>query len=94
MNSKIKNNKRSLAQVTIEFTFCMIIIVLLMYALVKAFRWAGMDLAERRAANDQIFVTNINENWEQAKINTEGPGRQLVSDFYRTKRMGLVFNKW
>ena len=94
MGSKIKNSKHSLAQVTIEFTFCMIVIVLLMYALVKAFRWAGMDLAERRASNDQIFTVSINEDWGSGLINTEGPGKQLVSDFYRTKRMGLVFNRW
>lgn len=90
----LKNNKRSKAQATIEFTFSMIIIVLLMYALVKAFRWAGMDLAERRAANDKVFALNIIENWAQAEINTLGPGKQLVGDFYRTKKMGLVFNKW
>ena len=79
---------------TLEFTFCMIIIVMLMYALVKAFRWAGMDLAERRAANDQIFTININEDWGRGLVNTQGPGKQLVPDFYRTKPLGLVFNKW
>ena len=90
----IKLNKRSPAQVSIEFTFCMIIIVMLMYGIVKAFRWAGMDLAERRAANDQIFSININEQWETGKINTEGVAKQLVANFYRTKSMVLVFNRW
>ena len=90
----LKNENSTFGQVTVEFTFCMVIVILLMYAVVKAFRWAGVDLAERRAASEGTFITNINEKWANTLVNTQGPGKQLVSNFYRTKRLGMVFNKW
>ncbi len=34
------------AQSTIEFTFAMVVVALLIYGLVKTFRWVGMDYAQ------------------------------------------------
>ena len=39
------------AQVFIEFTFCMIIIFLIIYGLTQILIWTGVDIAERRRAN-------------------------------------------
>ena len=67
-------------QSTIEFTFVLIVIFFLTYGLIRAFRWAGMDLAERR--------------WTQDHTLTNCQGDQtpcLSSDFYRPKRIGGVF---
>ena len=48
------------AQSTIEFTFAMIAIVFLIYGMVMVFRWAGMDLANRRFSQDSsITTTNL-----------------------------------
>jgi hypothetical protein len=47
------------AQSTIEFTFAMIAIMFLAYGMVMVFRWAGMDLAQRRYAQD-TSLTNLN----------------------------------
>ena len=48
------------AQSTIEFTFAMIAIMFLIYGMVMVFRWAGMDLAQRRFAQDSsITTTNL-----------------------------------
>jgi hypothetical protein len=33
-------------QATIEFTFAMVIIALMIFGLIKIFRWTGMDYAE------------------------------------------------
>ncbi len=85
---------RSVGQVTVEFAFCLIIVAVLMYGLVKAFRWAGLDLAERRLASETDLTMNIDENWDPAAVNVSGPARQLVSNYYKTKRMSLVFNRW
>ena len=46
--------KNTKAQSTIEFTFAMIAIMFLIYGMVMTFRWAGMDLANRRYLQDTI----------------------------------------
>ena len=51
------------AQVILEFTFCMIIIFLLIYGTVMVFRWTGVDLVERRKAHDSLLVADIAQNW-------------------------------
>ena len=45
------------AQSTIEFTFGVIVTMFIIYSLVQVFRWAGMDLAQRRWAQDTSIVT-------------------------------------
>jgi hypothetical protein len=40
------------AQSTIEFTFAVVAIIFLIYGMVMVFRWAGMDLAQRRYEQD------------------------------------------
>jgi len=79
------------AQSTIEFTFCLVIVVLLAYGVMKAFRWVGLDLAERRATHDGTLTVPIDEKWTNEE---EGPLKQLSPGFYRAKKMGLVFNEW
>jgi hypothetical protein len=46
------------AQATIEFTFAMIVIIFLIYGMVRVFRWAGMDIANRRVTQD-TSLTNL-----------------------------------
>jgi hypothetical protein len=50
----MNNNK---AQSTIEFTFAMVIVALLIFGLIGVFRWAGMDYAEKSSIrqNSTIF---------------------------------------
>ena len=71
------------AQSTIEFTFVLIVIFFLAYGLVRVFRWAGMDLAERRWAHEDV-LTDPTSNTDQ----------QLNPDFYRPKRMNSVHRNW
>ncbi len=68
------------AQSTIEFTFTLIVILLITYGMVKIFRWSGMDLAERRWAHDQALV--------DPKLTIE---QQLSPDFYRSKNVQSVY---
>ena len=46
------------AQSTIEFTFTMIIVLLLVYGLVRVFRWTALDLADRRIAHETVLEDN------------------------------------
>ncbi len=68
-------------QATIEFTFAMIVIIFLIYGMVQVFRWAGLDLAERRVAHDKL-LTNESLTAEQ----------QLNPEFYRSRKMNAVYH--
>ena len=39
--------KNQCAQSTIEFTFAMVVVALLIYGLIKTFQWVGMDYAQK-----------------------------------------------
>lgn len=44
------------AQVSIEFTFSVIMALIMLYSVVMILRWAGLDLAERRLSHDQLLI--------------------------------------
>jgi hypothetical protein len=56
----LRNRARNdvIAQSTIEFAFAMIIIMFLIYGMVQVFRWAGMDLAQRRYIQDTSITAS------------------------------------
>ena len=58
------------AQSTIEFTFAMIAIMFLIYGMVMVFRWAGMDLAQRRYSQD-ISITNLTGIDPASELNSD-----------------------
>ena len=63
MFKRLKENKESVrkkdsvffGQVTIEFTFCMVVVMLMVYGVIMVFRWTGVDLADRRIAHEKRF---------------------------------------
>jgi len=72
------------AQSTIEFTFAMIVVAFLIYGMVRVFRWVGMDLAQRRVAQDSS-LTEMG--------NSMDPGTsELNPDFYRYQSMDAIYN--
>lgn len=86
-----RHNATEQAQVILEFTMCMIIVLLLIYGCIMVFRWSGMDLAERRIGHDESITTKIEENWGSY---TQSPLNQIRSDFFKSGGMGFVFNNW
>lgn len=44
------------AQSTIEFTFAMVIVALLIFGLIKTFRWVGMDWAQSAYRQEQSNI--------------------------------------
>jgi hypothetical protein len=74
-------------QSTIEFTFAMIVTFILIYALVMVFRWAGLDLAERRFAHERLL--------QMEKDPVTGavtrPEQQLNPEFYKPRKLEAVF---
>jgi hypothetical protein len=58
------------AQSTIEFTFAMIVVIFLIYGMIQVFRWAGMDLAQRRYAQDTA-LTNLTSFDPASELNAD-----------------------
>ena len=63
------------AQSTIEFTFAMVIVALLIFGLINIFRWVGMDYARKSYGrqNSMIF-----DPWT-ADIQGEGRQKRMVA---------------
>ena len=67
-------------QAILEFTFAMIILMLLIYGLIMVFRWVGLDLAERRIQHEMVLTDN-----------SLSPQDQVNPDFYRPIKMRTVY---
>ena len=80
-------NTDKTAQSTIEFTFAMIAIMFLIYGMVMVFRWAGMDLAQRRWTQDTPL--NVQTNAENP---TGDPAVQLNDYVDHVLPMAAVYH--
>ena len=47
----------------LEFTFCMIILFLMMYRIIMVFRWVGLDLGQRQKAHEALLTSPIDPNY-------------------------------
>ncbi len=72
------------AQSTIEFTFAMVVIMFFIYGMVQVFRWAGMDLAQRRYFQDSSITTT--------SLAGGDPASQLNSDADISQPMAAVYH--
>ena len=84
--------KNKQAQVILEFTFCFIIVLLLLYGCLMAFKWAGVGLAARQKQHEDVLFEPIgSEQWVSWE---DGPLRQIKPDFANSVAMNMVFNGW
>ena len=60
----------------LEFLFCMIVIMLMIYSMMMIFRWVGVDMAERRIAHDRVLF--------QGGILTDGVELEAKDIFVRS----------
>ena len=72
------------AQSTLEFTFAMIVVMFLVYGMVQVFRWAGMDLAQRRFVQDNSITVPMDS--------TGDPAIQFNSDIDSSLPMAAVYH--
>ena len=88
-----KNNTHDLSQgqVILEYTLCLIIVLLLIYGCIMIFRWAGVNLADERIGHDASLRSKIEENWGSY---TQSPLNQVRPDFAEPTEMNFVFNGW
>ena len=80
-------------QVIMEFTFCMIIVMLMIFSTMMIFRWVGLDLAERRMAHDEALTQDVPASPEYSYAQrSQGPMIQLQSRFYKPIKMNAVWD--
>ncbi len=88
----------------LEFTFCMIVLFLMMYAIVMIFRWVGLDLGQRQQAHEDLLTTDIDPNYgdclvfNMTTMNCDdlrpiesGPLTQIDPYFYTPDAMNAVW---
>ena len=85
--SKIQNRQ---AQVSLEFAFCIIIILLMIYGVMMIFRWTGVDLAERRLAHEDVLYQPIEQNYN-LQVPGAGPMKQIDPYFYTAAPMNAIW---
>ncbi len=83
---------RKKGQVFIEFTFCMIVILLFFYGCVMAFRWAGLSLANRRISHDKALNASVRDKWTAPS--GDSAIIQINPKFDKGTPMNLIFNRW
>ena len=77
--------KKFPGQVTIEFTFTMILTVLLILGIVKIFMWAGTDLAHRRQAHETLLLQTVDGA-------STAPLRQIRPHFFDSAEIKTAVN--
>ena len=66
-------------QTMIEFSFCMIVAMVLLYGLIKVFVWSGKDLALRRQTHESVLTDP-----------TATPAEQIRPVFYYSTRFNAA----
>jgi hypothetical protein len=82
------------AQVVLEFLFCMVVLLLIIYGCIMAIRWGGVSMVQVGIDHNQTLTVEQyrGEKWIDRYDST--PYHQLEPAFYSELPMGLVFNKW
>jgi len=83
-------------QVILEFTFCMIVILIMMYGVIKVFHWTGRDIVARQRAHELTLTANVIN--PRIQIDPYGsapaPGGRIDSDpyFYIPVKMNAIWS--
>jgi len=75
-------------QVILEFTFCMIVIMIMIFGITKAFFWTGADLAERRISHDKRMLVYVNPNPDEGFVFEDHYYLLLVYNPFQTLSIG------
>ena len=76
-----------------EFSFCMIIVLLMIFATMMIFRWTGLDLVQRRTVYEESLVQDAEEDYvsrSDGKVDS-GPIKQLQTYFSEPMKMNAVW---
>ncbi len=83
----------------LEFTFCMLIISLMIYSMMMIFRWVGVDLAERRVANEKSMLKGFgpggySTDTTGGTVFSQSPMVQMDTYFYKPIKMNAISDQF
>ena len=76
-------------QVILEFTFCMMIVLLMLFGVTKIFIWSGREYAGRSAAHDSTLYLPITRDYGSMG---DGPAKQIDPYFYTPIKMNAIWD--
>jgi len=85
-----KKKRLDKGQVVLEFTFCMIIVLLMIFAITKILVWSGREYAGCNSAHDSTLYSSINPNYGSGEEGT-GPLKQISPYFYTPVKMNAIW---
>jgi hypothetical protein len=75
-------------QVILEFTFCMLIVMLMVFGITKVLIWSGRDFAGRNEAHTKALTRDIVKGYKDIG---DGPLNQINPYFYTPVKMNAVW---
>ena len=85
---KTRDKHLSRGQTMVEFTFCLIVILLMIYGLMRIFEWTGKDQAMRRMAHDALITSKVEHSYNNPG---EGPAKQIDPYFHTPIKMNAIW---
>lgn len=87
-NQKMNDNYSSRGQTMAEFTFSLIVILLMIYGLMRIFEWTGKDQAMRRMSHDALITGKVEHSYDNPG---EGPAKQIDPYFHTPIKMNAIW---
>ena len=83
--------KKTKAQVSIEFTFGMIMVLIMVYGVVHIFRWVATDFVERQRSHDATIKQNGISKKQYSSPAQSPVVRQLEPVFHSPVDMNAIW---
>lgn len=77
---KIIRRRRSAGQVSLEFTFAIVATILLIWGMIRVFRWAGLDLAKQIKAYESTQGGYDEDFYQSGDMKATVPSNLFVSE--------------
>jgi len=78
------------AQSTLEFTFAMVMIIMLIIGMIRVFAWTGRDLVERRIAHEETLTRSVGGGYA-AQLKQTTPRFYGSADVNATWESNMMF---
>jgi hypothetical protein len=90
---RVLKNKR-FGQVTVEFSFTMVIAFLMLYAMIKIFDWSARDLIDRQRAHESLLSSNEASTGTHNDYTSMDDSHQLIQIspyFFGSRDMNAIY---
>jgi hypothetical protein len=75
-------------QVILEFTFCMVIVLLMVYGITKILTWTGREYVGRITGHDETLFLSV-----PSRYSDSGPVRQIDPYYYTPVKLNAIWGE-